>query len=257
MAFVSPLDAPFEVREENWHSPKGMTILLTVLLVVFAIVTVLYIWSQFSMSGIYGRALDGNPVSEAEFLTSQDNNSFLRQTFWLSFLVVTIIFLMWVYRVSKNLPALLFHQKFSAGRAIGWWFVPIFNFFQPYRVVKEIWEGSHPKSLYFDDGQWQTAPVRVSRLLGFWWAFWLLTFFFYWITRPMNLVGPLGSRTAEESFQSAVTAYEYGAVGLACLLISGLFLAVMVIQISRNQERKHRAIIEQENDCDGLVSATS
>ena len=52
---------------------------------------------------------------------------------------------MWLHRAHANLPALgATGLKFSPGGAVGWWFVPIANMFQPYRVVAEVWRNSNP-----------------------------------------------------------------------------------------------------------------
>jgi hypothetical protein len=56
-----------------------------------------------------------------------------------------LFFLMWVYAAHKNLPALgTPHPQFTPGWAVGWFFIPIMNFFKPCQAIMELAEGSDP-----------------------------------------------------------------------------------------------------------------
>ncbi len=69
------------------------------------------------------------------------------------------LFLMWIHLTSRNLQPLGTHgQRFSPGWAVGWWFVPIMNFFRPYQALAEIWRST---------GEWPVA------LVIWWWVSWL------------------------------------------------------------------------------------
>ena len=206
------------------------------------------------MIGVLYRLGDGIPVAEAERLAVLARHDDSRVLFWMVSVVVVIVFLVWQNRVLENLSVLCLQRRFSTTWALWSWFIPIINLFKPYQAMKEIWEGSHPQSLHLDDGHWQSVPVRVSRLFGFWWAFWLITLFCYWISRPFTRAP---AATIEEAISQSISIYEYTALGLVFLLVAGMLLAVVVIQITRNQERKHQAILEQEGDRDELVSTTS
>ena len=243
-----------EALERDWRSPKRRAGTLMVGLVVLGVVVVLYIVALFEMTDFLRRLRDGIPVAEADRLAVLAWYDQVRAWFLVVSVSVVITFLVWNYRVSANLSVLCLQRRFSTTWALWCWFIPIVNLFKPYQAMKEIWEESHPQSLHYEDGRWQASPVRVSRLFGFWWAFWLITLFCYWITRPFTRAA---ATTLEEAISQSIGIYEYTILGLVFLLLAGLFLAVMVIQITRNQERKHRAILEQESDCDGLVSATS
>jgi hypothetical protein len=50
---------------------------------------------------------------------------------------------------------------------IGWFFIPIANFFRPYQAVKETWQASDPRG----GDAWRT--VTAPALLPLWWALWL------------------------------------------------------------------------------------
>lgn len=75
--------------------------------------------------------------------------------------------LKWIYRANFNLRQLgVTNLKHTPGWAIGWYFVPIFNFWKPYQAMREIWLASH------DLHNW--TDKNVSSLLPWWWGLWII-----------------------------------------------------------------------------------
>lgn len=244
---VSLQEISIESLERDWRSPKRRAGAVMVALVVLGVVVVLYIASMIEMIDELRPSHDGIPDTESERLASLATYDQVRTWFRWSFVMSTcavVSFLVWNYRVSANLSVLCLQRRFSTTWTLWFWFIPVINLFKPYQAMKEIWEGSHPQSLHFEDGRWQAASVRVSRLFGFWWAFWLIAHFCYLI--PRLFITRTRPMTIEEGNTQSIGIYEYNILGMVFLLLAGLFLAVMVIQITRNQEKKHRVILEQE-----------
>ncbi len=81
-----------------------------------------------------------------------------------SFIVVA----MWIHRAHANLEAAdLPALEYSPGWAIGWYVVPIANFFKPFQAMRELWHASHGAIGSYSD----PAPG----LLWVWWLCWLLS----------------------------------------------------------------------------------
>lgn len=60
-------------------------------------------------------------------------------------LATIVMFLVWLYRIYTNFPALrVQHLDFTPGWAVGWWFIPFANLVKPYQVVTEAWRESDP-----------------------------------------------------------------------------------------------------------------
>ena len=112
----------------------------------------------------------------SQLADAEDNQDVAAVFFGLAVFATAVAFLMWIYRASQNLPRLgALGQRFSPRWAVGWWFVPIMFLFRPYQVISEIWRGSSPDSARQPNLDWQLKPT--SALLGWWWAFWLISFF--------------------------------------------------------------------------------
>ena len=80
------------------------------------------------------------------------------------FIAITFGFLAlkWIYRANYNCRQLgAKDMTHTPGSAIGYFFIPVVNLWEPYLVMKEIWKASvNPKS-------WKS--VDVPAIFGWWW----------------------------------------------------------------------------------------
>ena len=100
--------------------------------------------------------------------------------------IATIVFfLIWQYRAVSNLSALKARNlEFSPGWAVGWWFVPFANLVKPFQAMRELWNESDPD--YDADLGFLSGSVGAPMIMGFWWAFWLLSNFSDRIANKMD-----------------------------------------------------------------------
>ncbi|RPK92815.1 DUF4328 domain-containing protein [Streptomyces anulatus] len=79
-----------------------------------------------------------------------------------------VVFIVWFHRTRRN--AEVFDagvQRMGPGWAVGGWFVPVANFWFPYRVASGVWEASAQTR---SDGGWRTVPRTP---LNLWWSAWV------------------------------------------------------------------------------------
>ena len=132
---------------------------------------------------------------------------------WLVALVIAAIaFCVWVHLAYRNLPAIGAHGlKFTPAQAIWWWFVPVASYWQPYRVVREIWQRSGP------------AGSR-TRLVVLWWTLWIVS----------NLGFAVATRIPLNGWAFAVRDLARVILGAA-----GAFCAILIVRrIQAWQEEK-------------------
>jgi Domain of unknown function (DUF4328) len=84
------------------------------------------------------------------------------------FLATPVLVLRWIYLASANAHALVGDgMRFSPGWAVGWYFVPVANFWKPYQAMKEIWQLSSGRP------DWKMVPAPA--VMRWWWGLWLLS----------------------------------------------------------------------------------
>jgi len=138
-----------------------------------------------------------------------------------------IAFIAWLYRATKNLPALgVTDAGVTPGWTIGCWFVPFVNIIAPCIVVLRLWRASDPSSPAGD------SQGRQGWLLAYaWWgAFLALSAagFAVWFARATD--APPGTLTQGQ-------AWAHLCSGIATIVMS--LLAVCVIrEIERRQTEK-------------------
>ena len=84
--------------------------------------------------------------------------------------LVPIAVLTWLHRASKNAHAIAGEPlEHSPGMAIGWWFVPFANLWQPLAVVREIETASDPDGsvVASPDTSWWWGTYLLGNVLGF------------------------------------------------------------------------------------------
>lgn len=134
------------------------------------------------------------------------------------YLVSGVFVLLWIHRAAFNVRQLgATDLKFTPGWAVGWYFIPIANLWQPYRAMQEIWRAS------VDPHDWPHVPS--SSLLVWWWGLWLTE----------TVLGNLAFRLS----MTAAQIDELLSANVATLLldaISAVLSVVFLVIVSRVQE---------------------
>lgn len=86
---------------------------------------------------------------------------------WLSFVAAAFPIGAWIYRAHAHLREAGFAVPgIGPGWAVGWFFVPIADFWKPYQVMRGLWRGSHHAAAV-DPRSADGGPVAA------WWGLWL------------------------------------------------------------------------------------
>jgi len=136
--------------------------------------TVVLLWISAAMSGILFvstifeadllRRLHDGVATIAQADASDRRQALLGLLGLLLLLFTAIWWLLWQQRAHANLELLGARDlRFTPGWAVGWWFIPFANFFQPYRAMRELWLASaEPAS---------PRQGRSAMRIGVWWTF--------------------------------------------------------------------------------------
>ncbi len=148
---------------------------------------------------------------------------------------LVVAFLVWLHRVSKNVPALGNPRsgvEYTPGWAVGSFFIPFGNLYMPYKGVREVWDKSDPAIRTADDMAF--TPAAPAPLVVGWWVAWLAS------TVVSNIFFRLLGDAKMPADGRFIAGFELvsGALNLAAAV-----LAVLVVRgVERRQSERARHV---------------
>lgn len=201
---------------------------------IFIATTCLIIGYMVSLIGLRGldlyfalKVIGSGNVTPEQIKSIEQLLEFLTGFFIHYYFITGISFLYWLDGASKN--ALSFkpvESKFTPGWQVAYYFIPILNFFVPYKGMKEIWRVSKKPH------DWKNTDNSVSPIVGWWWFFWITSWLIGIVSKQLGKSGDI--------FYSMLT---YCVHNLS-LFFSAFFLLLIILKV-QNMQNKQSAIQKQ------------
>lgn len=159
------------------------------LLVATLVLSAVGIVSGLLQIELLSRAATGG-ISDAEAAANDSRQQLVGVLQVLVYVGTALAFLVWLHRVHRNLAPLGGRElKYTPGWAVGGFFVPFLNLVRPVQVMREVWHGSDPAGAERDtssDGPSIRNQLGTPKLVGWWWALFLISAFMGNITMRMG-----------------------------------------------------------------------
>lgn len=165
--------------------------------------------------------VDGENRPISEFMFIKDMGEYASFATSLIYITSTVFFIRWFRRAYFNLHSRFNNLKYSEGMAAGAWFIPIFNFFGPYQIFKEIIVKTE-EAIKNSDSTFN-SPVKLIHLNVYW------TFFIL----PIGL-NVRGLRVAaRRDIDSLIEASYYNIASIIVSVLACLMLMYIVKKYSQ------------------------
>ena len=223
IAFHEPRKSPIKNPAHpprTWCSPRTRANWTLVFIAVHILVAVASIVLNLSYIDIFQKIQDSQIVPDTTTSGIDTLRALMASLYNASSIAVVISFLIWIFRASRNLPALgATNPEFSPPWVVAWWFIPLAWIWQPYMVTLEIWKESHPE--------------RISPPAWFpvWWAAWL-------IAKVLATSNQIWLYNTDH----VILATKLEIASDAILIPAVLLLIILVSRITANQIQKHQAM---------------
>ena len=212
---------------EQFRSPVLLSRLAIAGLGIMAICHVLFVFSGIGQIISPARSFDlGDGDKMTVWLMAQ---VFISLVLLPGYIFTIVTFLMWLFRVFKNLPSLRSDQmEFTPGWAVGWWFIPFANLVKPFQAVRTAWAESDPE-VELEHGFLTSVGSGAPGFISAWWALWIVS----------NIVSNITNR-----LEGAALAGEEVIVGYLTVVSSALwviaagFAIKVVLNITERQEQR-------------------
>jgi hypothetical protein len=216
----------------------GLATATTVLLLVSASIWVAVSLTELHRFTLMGRLIDAPGSVSYDDVVGADDLALLVSRLAFGALVVTgIVLLVWLHRVYRNLDGALRagRLEYSAGWAVGWWFVPIANLWKPKQVVNEAWKASDPGSPDPSVPPTHWNDRKPPALLSWWWAAWIIGA----VVSRLSVLWGSGSDLSP-SAESLRTSFLVRSVGAAVYVAAALLAVAVVRAVTRRHEQRAR-----------------
>lgn len=163
----------------NGDRTKDALILIYIVLGV----SLISIISDIFMYSMFNSMITGSYVSKERILTNSYIQLSTKALWFVTYIFSIITFILWFRRAYYNI---LQHVKictWSEGWAAGCWFVPILNLFLPCQLMFDL----HNKTNKFLSEKNPNFTEQIStKLIGWWWALWILGGLFSQLTNLIS-----------------------------------------------------------------------
>lgn len=215
-----PLDENRKSSFTNIRNPEGLTTFLTTMLWILAGVAVICIyfdWQQFKLLH-----LDFISIEDAKL--NDKRVALAGKIYFITYIITAISFLIWVYRANKNCHGFgAKDMRFTPSWSIWWYFIPFFNFFRPYQVMKEIYKvSSNPNEWKRQEG---------SNLLWVWWTMFIV----FLVIGNYEFRTAMRSLNVEQTFEELKELTVISLFSSFSLVISCIFAFLLIRNISKKQ----------------------
>jgi len=162
-------------------------------------------------------------VSVEEITSNNDRQQLIGFIIIGSMIATGVVFIIWMRRMYLNIQSFGMRTIHGVGWVTGGWLVPILNLWRPKQIVDEIWRTVTPPG----------ESREVSRVLHFWWGFWVAA----------GVVGEIVSISMGDEVSGSGEALLYVALTTASLAAAVLAFWVVTLLTSRH-ERFVRGIFD-------------
>ena len=163
--------------KHTWRNLERLTWWLRRLLYLGIVIDLFSLGSVIHQRKVF-RHLLAQGIAVAESTKAADHadawtSGFVSYPVLLVAVATLILAAVWIYRAAANMHAIrATGMTTSPGWAVGWYFIPVANFWKPYQAMREI----HEASVRAQQQQTRATPS----LLRLWWLLWLLGFLIPW-----------------------------------------------------------------------------
>ena len=166
-------DRPALRPTDSIRSLQSLALPITVLLDLYVVVQVVHLAHLGAAIQAMQSVLDGGASLDVTGSAIDRRAAIIKNLPALVHLPLAVLFCLFVARANRNVRALhVLEPRFTPAWAVGVFFIPVWNFYKPYQVMRELWQGSNPDS----DPVVIASSLRGTPLLMWWWALYVASF---------------------------------------------------------------------------------
>lgn len=151
------------MKNYTYKSASFLSRILLLLLVLSIPLSVFAIFSRYIEYELLVAIRDGIEITEDQAIASDTRQAMIELLQVLLGFITAVYFCMWVYRISRNAHSIEnVSLQYTPGWTVGYFFIPIFNFWKPYQALRKTYESF-------------IAQPSTNLVLPLWWFVWIIS----------------------------------------------------------------------------------
>jgi hypothetical protein len=202
---------------------------LTIAVGTFTGLSIIHFFIQSKLFGMLDKFEKGDASIQMSLGSFVEFYTLVSGLVSLVFIVGAVAVCMWFYRAHENLNILNKRLEYTPGWAAGWFFVPFANLIMPFKVMREIHNGT---TIAYSDKNIQLKGMPAHYAVAVWWLGYILS----------GIVSSIGNGLIKEDRvgfggNDYHTAILLDGIGSVLLVLSFVYLYKLVKEISSKQHR--------------------
>ena len=133
---------------------------------------VISLLSDFLQYDLIQNVMSGGSVSDSDATMNDLRQQIIGIVYFIVYIISGITFIMWFRRAYFNLHQKVSYLSRSEGMAAGAWFIPILNWFVPYKIMKELYVET--SRLLSKENENRNVYLNTSYIV-IWWTLWIIS----------------------------------------------------------------------------------
>jgi len=159
---------------------------------------------------------NGVHVSDTSITANDTREMIVGLLYTVGYICTIVFFIRWFRRAYFNLHMRSKNLKYTEGWAAGAWFIPIYNWFAPYNIFKDLFNESN--RILQAKGITPPASLPIN-LLNSYWVFWVVG----------NIIANVSFRMSRnEDLDSLIHATLIDLVSTLLIIVSGVLLITII-----------------------------
>jgi hypothetical protein len=200
---------------------------LTIAVGIFTGLSVIHFFIQSKLFGMLDRFEKGDASIQMALGSFAEFFTLFSSIVSIVFIVGVVAVCMWFYRAHQNLGIMNKRLEYTSGWAAGWFFIPFANLVMPFKVMREIHNGT---TIAYSDQNIQLKGMPAHYGVAVWWLSYIFS----------GIISSIGNSMIKEDRvgfggNDYYTVILLDGIGTVLLIVSFVYFYKLVKEISSKQ----------------------
>ncbi|PZP51133.1 MAG: hypothetical protein DI598_03930 [Pseudopedobacter saltans] len=201
-----------EIRPNNKRANQ-----LIISISIVALLSLTSFFSKFLQYRLLVNIQEGDIYTDNQLTNSDLRENIILFAYIIAYVISVVMFIRWFRRAYYNLEQKESFLSYTNATAAWAWFVPIFNLYKPYQMMKEMFSKTE---LLLENNDIQPRKNLKTSILALWWVLWIVN----GIADRLDYASSKNLETMDEFLSSSIVSMVHNFLRLPLAFVTILFI---------------------------------